>query len=225
VLKKFVAEFCLVTTLALGNALAANAFTIVNGDFSTGDFSGWTIYTTANGTNGPGFPVVSSFDVSGAGAQNAAQFKVGEVSFLGGEEGGGLTQSVDVSTSGLQTFTADVASEGQPNIGNSDAGVFSLLVNGTSIASWDSGGVFDDTNRDVLSGTYDFTTPGEYDLSVLVTRSSLQDGGTPYQYVTDISLTGGDVTPEPSPLVALAAGFTILTGIVMVRRRSLKSIL
>jgi hypothetical protein len=59
---------------------------IINGDFGTGNFTGWTLTTTsANGTFGPSPPFlqVTSFNVTGSGATNAAQFQVGEVIFTG----------------------------------------------------------------------------------------------------------------------------------------------
>jgi len=209
---KFIVQFCVVTTLAIGLAHAATADSITNGDFSTGDLSGWTVFTTNGpGSNGPGYPTVSSFNVTGAGSQNAAEFEDGNDP--GVQSGGGLTQAVTITDGGLETFTADVAASG----GDQDGSDFSLLVNGVSIASWDTGPISSGTDRDVLSGTYDFTTPGTYDLSVLVTRAAVS--GVPREYVTNISLTA---TPEPSSVTGLAAGLIILSGMLLVRRRSLK---
>jgi hypothetical protein len=37
-------------TALLGTVGAANANLLSNGDFETGDFTGWTFFTTANGT-------------------------------------------------------------------------------------------------------------------------------------------------------------------------------
>jgi hypothetical protein len=84
--------------IAFGFALvpAANAAIVTNGDFATGDFTGWTLFTTANGSLGEseGLPAVTSFNVTGAGAQNAATFQVGEVVPGSGQQGGGITQTV-----------------------------------------------------------------------------------------------------------------------------------
>src|SRR5215469_606110 len=42
----------------------ANAVIVTNGDFATGKFAGWTLFTTPNGTlglSGSGLPAVTSF--------------------------------------------------------------------------------------------------------------------------------------------------------------------
>ena len=64
------------TLLTIGASLAlaspANAELIQNGGFVTNDFTGWSLFTTANGTLGHSpAPGVVSFDVTGSGAQNA----------------------------------------------------------------------------------------------------------------------------------------------------------
>src|SRR5690348_10319694 len=77
------------------SATAAQAMQVVtNGDFSAG-FTGWTTFTTANGTLGfPPDPQVTSFDVTGFGASDAAELEVGDTPNNGGtEEGGGLRQT------------------------------------------------------------------------------------------------------------------------------------
>src|SRR5215469_11867190 len=67
---------------------------ISNGNFATGDLTGWTPFVTANGTNGSGLPVVVSFDTTGTGASNSAQFNVGEADFpVGVQQGGGISQT------------------------------------------------------------------------------------------------------------------------------------
>jgi hypothetical protein len=74
---------------ALAVTLVASAAPVVNGDFETGDLTGWTTFTTANGTIGT--PAVVSFDTTGTGASNAAKFNVGrQVLGSGAPEGGGI---------------------------------------------------------------------------------------------------------------------------------------
>lgn len=86
---------------------AANA-AVVNGDFATGDFTGWTTFTTSGGSLGPvDANTVTSFDVSGTGASQAARFQVGQ---SGGsfDQGGGIYQSVVVGA-GTLSVSADIA--------------------------------------------------------------------------------------------------------------------
>ena len=79
-LKRYPMNSLWATVFAVGLLVpaAANADLISNGDFSTG-LTGWTVFTTANGTTGAGLPDVVSFNTTGSGASNSAQFNVGEV--------------------------------------------------------------------------------------------------------------------------------------------------
>ncbi len=80
----------LVALLALVAAQAGATNLIVNGSFQTGDFTGWTLGTTSNGTAGAGFPVVAAWPLGG---MNAWEGEVGEVNFDGTQQGATLTQS------------------------------------------------------------------------------------------------------------------------------------
>jgi hypothetical protein len=101
----------------------AKANTLIsNGDLATGNFTGWTLFTTsANGSLGFA-PVadVTSFDVTGSGATNAARFQVGQVikNTANVPEGGGLMQGVHTSTATFM-FTANVYSQSSRPIPNS----------------------------------------------------------------------------------------------------------
>jgi hypothetical protein len=93
----------------------ADAINLVqNGDFATGDFTDWTLFTTSsNGSLGfAPVPDVISFDVTGSGATNAARFQVGQVALNAGvPEGGGLMQNVLTGT-GTFNFTIRIRSPG-----------------------------------------------------------------------------------------------------------------
>jgi hypothetical protein len=59
---------------------AAHANLLSNGSFTTGDFTDWTLADSANGALAPadsGLPAVTSFNVTGGGAQDAATFETG----------------------------------------------------------------------------------------------------------------------------------------------------
>src|SRR5271170_3310244 len=118
----------------------ASADTITNGNFETGTLVGWTVFTTSNGRNGDGLPNVLPFNTAGDGVSDAAHFNVGEASFDFTQQGGGLSQTITAPVNGLYTLTEDFAS--QDNLGiNVDAGTFSILIDGTTVAM-DSLGTF-----------------------------------------------------------------------------------
>lgn len=78
---------------------AAHANLILNGDFETGTFANWTVFTLPNGSLGPSpLPDVALFDVTGSGESYAARFRVGNTlpSSPGVIGGGGIRQSVTV---------------------------------------------------------------------------------------------------------------------------------
>ncbi|MBV8505857.1 MAG: PEP-CTERM sorting domain-containing protein [Alphaproteobacteria bacterium] len=204
--------------IAAGPALVttANAAIVTNGDFATGDFTGWTLFSTPNGslgTSGSGFPAVTSFNVSGSGAQNAATFQVGEVTFDGTQQGGGITQTVTLP-SGSIDFSANIAALGGTST-NVEGGVFSVLLDGLTE---DTVGIGTIAADEVIRNTLNFTTTesaGPHTLEILVTRPFTNPLRTPEQFITNIAITGAAAVPEPASLALLAAG---LLGIAAVRR-------
>ena len=185
---------------------AARADLITNGGFSSGTLAGWSTFLTPNGTTGPGLPDVVSFNTTGSGPANSARFNVGEVNFDGSQQGGGLSQTINVLTGGVYSFSAAIASQ-DAGLMNGAAGLFSILINGTTEASIDLGAFA--SSSEILRGTLQGTvnlTPGSYTFSVEITRPFL--GGsptTPQEYVTDISLNPTTaVVPEPGTITLLA---------------------
>lgn len=180
-------------------SVGAQASLIVNGDFETGDLSGWTTYTTAGGTIG--VPAVSAFDTSGAGASNAAMFDVGRVpgTGSGSREGGGLFQSF-LFGGGLVNIAADIAVLDNRGGGNLDGGLFSLLLDGLVVDSFDFGAV----DLDVAArSTLDYAgllSAGNHELRFEITRGFTSGTGSPFQYLDNVVVTGGNQVPEPGTL-------------------------
>ncbi len=193
----------------------ASANLITNGDFQTGDFTGWTFFTTTNGTINT--PTVVSFDVTGGGASLAAQFDVGEVVFNYPQQAGGGMKQTFLSGAGATTITADIASFNPSLAGQGDFGSFSLVLDGTTVASH-SFGAADGlaTLRSALSFT-GVLTAGSHELNIEMTRAYQSlDNTTPWEYVDNVVVNGPAGIPEPATLALLGLG---LAGLGFSRRR------
>jgi len=195
---------------ALAGTLQAQ---LLNGNFETGNLSHWTTYTTSNGNLGSyyGLPNVISFDVVGAGTlSSAAQFQVGQPSFVGGSlQGGGIYQTFTASSAGQYFIHADIAAA-VPAKDNLAAGLFTLRMDGVAINSVDLGFIAGgQTLRSTLEATTTLT-PGAHQLSIEMTRPYLNGGGfanTPLEYLDNIQVTQ---VPEPSAMLLSSLGLISL---------------
>jgi hypothetical protein len=202
--------FVLLAVFALFAAQAGATNLIQNGSFQTNDFTDWTIGTTSNGNWGTGFPIVTGWPLGG---MNAAEGEVGETNFTGQQEGGTLTQSFQ-SAGGAGTVSMDWAALGAPNGGNADGGEFTLILNGTQIAQFDTGSI---NANQLLNGILSANVTllnGTNTLQIDVTRRFINlPGGTPYQFVTGVDVEGQGV-PEPGSLVLMGSGVLGLAGVL-----------
>jgi hypothetical protein len=198
-------EFVLGVLLAVGTPAAKAASISVSGDFQAVTLMPWTAFTTANGTIDGG-PNIVSFD-TGSGASLAAEFSVGEVTYTGLPEGGGIDRSFTLSSGGTFEFFTSIASQNLYTLPNADAGTFSILVDGAMLASDSLGGFTypctggcNQMITGALSGSV-VLTPGVHTFEVLITRD-FQCCGDVEQYVDDISLTAA--VPEPGTFATVA---------------------
>jgi len=192
---------------------------LVNGDFQTGDLSGWTTFVTAGGNTYPD-PAVSMFDTANDGSPSfAAKFSVGRAGpptgMDEGQEGGGIYQNVFFDFAGNYTFTANIASlNPHPDFGNAQGGLFKMLLDGNPVATWDFGSLAANaTEYYTLSGDADLTA-GVHELRFEMTRSFF---AYPIQYIDNVSIAGGTAVPESSPMLLLC--LFSMVGLVFTRRR------
>jgi hypothetical protein len=189
---------------------------IINGGFDTGDFTGWSLFTTASGTLGS--PSVVSFDVTGGGASDAAQFQVGNANFTGLQEGGGISQNV-TTPAGTAVAHVDIATFDPDFQGNAEGGVFSLMLDGVSVDTFTTGSI---DGFGEARGALHFTgsvSAGTHTLEILMTRPFITASGTPLQYVDNVSL---DVltaaVPEPTSVALIGLAVVVMS---LTRRRAL----
>jgi hypothetical protein len=196
---------------------------LINGNFATGDLTGWTLMDTPNG--GTAVVQVVQFDTAGTGVPTySAEFEVGETS--GGIGGGGLGQGAGIFQNvalgaGELKISLNIAATSEGN--NADAGTFELLLNGDVVDSDAFGGIsVGQIPRSTLSysGT---VTAGTYQIGIDMFRGyGTEYPSTPFQYLSDVQLSLTPV-PEPSAMVICGAGILALAGFRYGRRLPVKS--
>ncbi|MBL8824833.1 MAG: hypothetical protein JNJ77_19760 [Planctomycetia bacterium] len=209
-------QWLCILAVALGTHAVARA-DFINGTFSTGNLTGWTSFTTSNGTvGGPGFPNVVSFDTTGSGASLAAQFHVGQVVFQSGiQHGGGILQTLNLAA-GTYRITADFAAFDPPPLGNAQAGIFSVLLDGVTQVTANLGST---TSNQIKRGSFDFNVSvatGTYTFAFQMTRRFLIGDGTPFQYFDNIHI---NPVPVPSGVIMGSIGVVCLVLATQFRRR------
>jgi len=191
-------------------AVTAQADVITNGDFETGDLSGWTVRPTANGQS-PTQDVIM-YDIDGPGPLGdslAARFRVGEIQHIPQWEGIELVQDVSLAGGTPYAFDADVSAWNNQSGGNFDGGRFELILDGGVLDMWNAG--FINPGERLyghVSATYTPGASGTYEIGLRITRPWTPPSGI-YQLVDNF--TG---IPEPATLTLLALG-----GLAALRRR------
>jgi hypothetical protein len=189
----------------------------INPDFNSGTLTGWTPFTTSDGTNGTGLPNVVSFNTTGSGASPAAHFHVGQVTGNTGLfEGGGILQSLN-TPAGNFTVSLDFAADNPNTIfSNSQGGRIQLLVDGVAQSpSFTTGFI---TTSQTIRAHLDIPvslTAGSHEFRFQITRNFLEAGAVTEQYLDNLHITpAASAVPEPSSLALLALGACGLLGYV-----------
>jgi hypothetical protein len=173
-----------------GSALAQQ---FVNGDFSSGDLSGWTITTTPNGRTA--VQTVEEFDIDGPGPLEpslAGKFSVGSITFVFNQQDGiNLVQELQLTGGVEYRFSFDWAAFHTGTSPNAEGGVFSLIVNDALLETQAAGDTGPGEPR-YGSITALFTPPatGPYTVGARITRPYNVPGGLS-QYVDNFVVTPG----------------------------------
>lgn len=204
-LKRIISTLAAIVCLSTASTSFAG---LINGDFETGNFNGWTVQNN-DGCCG-GIPLVTLFDTNNDGISNfAATFDVGR---------GGATISQTVSlNAGSLIFSANLSS--WSNSINADGGTFKVYFDGLLLNQYDFG-----TNPlTTLYGSLNFflanVNAGNHVLQIGITRQYAASwGNTPFEYIDDINLSGTSVlaVPEPSTLTLLT-----VSSLMLLRRKKI----
>ena len=199
-------RIALITLLCAFIAAPARANLVTNGNFEAG-LSGWTVFTTTNGTVGAGMPVVELFDTNNDGtATNSAKFNVGRVDFnAGGRAGGGIYQNIFVPTAGtyqVQAYTAMLDNRGTSN---QDGGLFELLFDGIVVDSFDYGTAPLNVTEYALLANMVGVGAGVHEIRIRMGRNFESGNVTPWQYIDDVS-----VVPVPGAVLLGMLGLSVV---------------
>lgn len=226
-MNKVLSYACAVAAIAMSSPSSATEL-LQNGNFNAG-LTGWTSYLTPNGTISPTLPnsggpaptnspaEVASFNVTGAGASNAAWLNAGQ--YLGpfspaNAAGGGISQTF-LSGNGIGAFSVDIAAV--TRLGSDVGGLFSVILDGVTLDSFDFG-----TISGTQRGTLDFTTnltAGSHTLALQVIRPFGPSVGIRSQYFDNASLNFTAAVPEPGTWAMMIAGFGIVGGTMRRRQK------
>ena len=176
--------------------IPVEASVLAKADFESGRLSGWTIFTTPNGTlGGEGFPLVVDDDVAGAGQISRCwQVKVGQIQYSPDQDpqqGGGLEIRQDLSQGRLRLSALVMATYYSPkDKRNLAGGQFEWVVDGQVVAMKDMGPIENGaTLRHHLLADLSVET-GPHVMQLRISRPFKSGTGqqAPLQLVDDLTL-------------------------------------
>lgn len=195
----------------LFTAGTAQAQMFTNGDFETGDWTGWTVRATENGTTGVQDVVLWDIDGDGPLDESLAGYlSVGKIDYYDVDAGMEMVQSLSLASGVEYTFGANLAIfMNDDYYGQADGGLFELIAGDSVLASWDSGSLDPMEERFYeLSGNFTPDTTDDYEVGLRITRRYTVSSYLE-EYIDNV--TG---VPEPATLALLVLG-----GLAALRRR------
>lgn len=197
--------------LAGASVVCANA-QFVNGNFETGDLSGWTVGLTPIGATA--VQDAFQYDIDGPGPLGTnfvGRFSVGRATTSTAEEGITLTQSMNLDSGTSYTFTFDWSAWRTVTTSNTQGGIFSLIVDGTIVATQSAGSTSSTAPKyGTVSGVYLATSTGPHSIGALITRPftiPTPTAPTLFQGVDNFTVAP---VPEPGTMAVVGLGLAAL---------------
>ena len=200
----------MVAFLTIALASAANA-ELINGDFETGDLTGWNVTMTSNGQTL--IQGAAMFDIDGSGpieTSYAAQFCVGKVEFSGSNGGIEMTQTMFLTAGTEYRLHYDYAAanvDANPTHYSIDGcGIYDLIVDGNSVAHGEIGELLTgETGYGALNALFVPSVSGDYTIGARITRA----WKPPAPYGSQFALfqyVDNFYVPEPAALALFGLG-------------------
>jgi len=189
-----------ITVLLSSTFVEAN---VINGDFQTGDLTGW-VWTPTEFSEPNMRPIVDNYVFKvNPGTDIDHCFIVqenGSVLFLDQEEGGILSQSINLHAGVSYDVSIDIVSIGIQSVNNAHGGSIYLYIDDDLQWEWTISDIVGEGSIISTSydGTYNANRSGQHDLKIFFMRTYRNSDNTPvvYHYLDGVSIIAGDTNND-----------------------------